>query len=245
MHISFTCTGRPHCDVLLNNMCEVFNRQLIDGRDKPIITALEYIREYLMKRIVNVGRVIAKSEGLLTPTTTRILESTKTQAAQYVVLWNGGDKYQVSGPWQDQCVVDSRRKSCTCRKWELTGIPCRHVVATIWYMAVNGEDAGLPEEWVHDSYKLATWKKVYEFKVGPLSGKEFWPKSDCALKLTPPIHHTQVGRPKKKRRKSAEELSQPVKGSKLSKAGKTVTCTKCKKNGHNSRTCKGQEARAV
>ncbi|KAI3757304.1 hypothetical protein L6452_04838 [Arctium lappa] len=185
-------TGRPHCDVLLNNMCKVFNRQLIDGCDTPIITTLEYIREYLMKRIVNVGMVIAKSEGLLTPTTTRILEATKTQVAQYIVHWNGGDKYQV-----------------------------------------------------HDSYRLATWKKVYEFKVGPLSGKELWPKSDCALKLTTPVHHTQVGRPKKKIRKSAEELSQPVKGSKFSKAEKSATCTKCKKSGHNSRTCKGQEAKAV
>ena len=45
---------RAHSDVLLNNMCEVLNRQLLDARDKPIITCLEYIREYLMKNIVNV-----------------------------------------------------------------------------------------------------------------------------------------------------------------------------------------------
>ena len=44
--------GRAHCDVLLNNLCEVFNRQLLDGRDAPILTALEFVREYLMKRII-------------------------------------------------------------------------------------------------------------------------------------------------------------------------------------------------
>nr|GEX57671.1 CDPK-related kinase 3 [Tanacetum cinerariifolium] len=49
-------SGKAHCDVLLNNMCEVFNRQLVDGRDKPIITCLKFIREYLMKRIVNVQK---------------------------------------------------------------------------------------------------------------------------------------------------------------------------------------------
>nr|GEV24789.1 transposase, mutator type [Tanacetum cinerariifolium] len=42
-------------------MCEVLNRQLKDGRDKPIITCLEFIREYLMKRIVIVQQVISKS----------------------------------------------------------------------------------------------------------------------------------------------------------------------------------------
>ncbi|GKE04147.1 hypothetical protein Tco_1396165, partial [Tanacetum coccineum] len=54
------------CDLLINNICEVFNRQLVDGRDQPIITCLEYIREYLMKRIVVVQKVIAKTVGLLT-----------------------------------------------------------------------------------------------------------------------------------------------------------------------------------
>jgi len=33
-----------------------FNRQLVDGRDKPIIMALEFIREYLMKRIAKKKR---------------------------------------------------------------------------------------------------------------------------------------------------------------------------------------------
>ncbi|KAI3747159.1 hypothetical protein L6452_09607 [Arctium lappa] len=50
-------TGRCHSDVLLNNMCEVFNKQIVEARDKPIISALEYIRHYLMKRIVHVLKI--------------------------------------------------------------------------------------------------------------------------------------------------------------------------------------------
>ena len=90
------CTGRAHSDVVLNNMCEVFNRQLIDGRDKPIIMCLEYIREYLMKRIVNVKKVIEKSEGMLTPAATKLMDEVKSQASQYTVIWSGGQKYQVN-----------------------------------------------------------------------------------------------------------------------------------------------------
>nr|GEV90517.1 hypothetical protein [Tanacetum cinerariifolium] len=59
-------SARPHCDVLLNNMCEVLNRQLKDGRDKPIITCLKFIREYFMKRIVIVqqnGRNLYQAVG--------------------------------------------------------------------------------------------------------------------------------------------------------------------------------------
>ncbi|GJV85982.1 hypothetical protein Tco_1525880 [Tanacetum coccineum] len=65
-------SDRAKCDLLINNICEVFNRQLVDGRDQPIITCLEYIREYLMKRIVVVQKVIAKTIGPLTPSMTKM-----------------------------------------------------------------------------------------------------------------------------------------------------------------------------
>lgn len=84
--ILYCLSGRAHSDVLLNNMCEVLNRQLIDGRDKPIITCLEYIREYLMKKIVNVQMVIAKCDGPLTPNATKIFNVIKEQASKYQVL---------------------------------------------------------------------------------------------------------------------------------------------------------------
>ncbi|GJW66943.1 hypothetical protein Tco_0121367 [Tanacetum coccineum] len=41
---------RASSDVWLNNMCDIFNGKLVDGRDKPIIATLEYARKYLMKR---------------------------------------------------------------------------------------------------------------------------------------------------------------------------------------------------
>lgn len=58
-------TGRAHTDTLLNNLCEVFNSKIDDGRDKPIITCLEFIREYLMKRICIVQAHIDKCQSPL------------------------------------------------------------------------------------------------------------------------------------------------------------------------------------
>lgn len=87
-YVDYMCyckAGRCHTDVLLNNMCEVFNKQLVDGRDKPIISALEYIREYLMKRLANVQKVIEKCEGPLTPTATKTFELIKKEAQNYEV----------------------------------------------------------------------------------------------------------------------------------------------------------------
>ncbi|GJR32191.1 hypothetical protein Tco_1108423 [Tanacetum coccineum] len=66
-------------------------------KDTPVITLLEYIREYYMKRIVNVQGVINKCTGPLSPTATRIME--------IKVQWNGINKYQVSGSLGDQWLV--------------------------------------------------------------------------------------------------------------------------------------------
>ena len=117
-------------------MCEVFNQQIVEGTDKPIISALEYIRHYLMKRIVNVIK-LEKAEGPLTPTATKKKNKIKEKTAQYHVLWNGGQRFEVCGPWNDQVVVDVKEKTYTCRRWELSGIPCKHAVAVNWNMARN------------------------------------------------------------------------------------------------------------
>ncbi|KAK9073429.1 hypothetical protein SSX86_007753 [Deinandra increscens subsp. villosa] len=233
-------SGRATTDVLLNNICEVFNKQLSGGRDKPVITCLEFIREYLMDRIASVQKVINKSKGLLTPNAEKIFEKTKTEANGCKVKWNGGGKYQVQGRRQEQYIVDSDAKTCTCRRWEISGLPCRHAVAVVYHMAEFGDEIGLPECWASKVYWLETWKKVYENRINPVHKQDMWLPSACPTILTAPKHHTQVGRPRKKRKKSADELSKIEHKGKMVRVGQTVTCSKCKKKGHNSRSCNGR-----
>ncbi|KAK9067620.1 hypothetical protein SSX86_011731 [Deinandra increscens subsp. villosa] len=233
-------TGRAKNDMLLNNLCEVFNAKLVEGRDKPIISALEYIREYLMRRVAKNILMIEKSHGLLTPTATKMFNQIKKEAQDYTVEWNG-DLYEVTGPYQNKRVVNARDKTSSCIKWELTGMPCKHAVAVIWNMKQFRLTSTTPENWVDPCYHLETWKNVYSFKVGALNGKDLWPQDETPTMLNPPIYHIPIGRPKKKRRKSALEVDEEMeKGGKLSKRLKTVKCGKCHKLGHNQRSCKGQ-----
>jgi hypothetical protein len=106
-----------------------------------------------------------------------------------------------------------------------------------------GFDVGVVEDWVHVAYTLDTWKKVYAHKIEPIVGTTYWARTNHPINILPPKHHTQVGRPKKQRRRSTTEDDYPiVKGSKLSKRGGTITCGKCKQKGHNSKSCKGQSS---
>ena len=115
-------------------------------------------------------------------------------------------------------------------------------------MAAFGEDVGELYTYVHKVYWLDTWKEMYSFKVDPIKGIAMWPKSGIPITILPPPHHTQPGRPKKKRKVTADEKSQVKKGksqgvwsgTKLSRKFLKVTCGKCKKTGHNSRSCNGR-----
>ncbi|XP_022001296.1 uncharacterized protein LOC110898768 [Helianthus annuus] len=194
--------------------------QIIGARDKPIITCLEFIREYMTKRIVNVKKLQAKCMGQLTPHAIEVFDEIKKQASEMSVL-----------------MVD------TDKKWDLTGMPCKHAVVAIWDISRNSIDAGIPEEWVSDVYWLSTWKKVYENLIEPINGPEMWTPSQCPTTLIPPKHHTQVGRPKKKRKKAfcEKELEQEFdKGGKMTRKGTSIKCGKCGNMGHNVMSCKGQ-----
>ncbi|GJU21168.1 crooked neck-like protein 1 [Tanacetum coccineum] len=237
--------SRAKSDLLLNNICEVFNGKIVGGRDKPVIALLEYIREYCMKRIVNVQGVIDKCTGPLTHTATRIMKSIKKEAHLMKVQWNGANKYQVSGLLGDQCVMDVVSMTCSCRKWKLTGIPCKHAVAACWNMALNYRAAPPPETWVNPCYWLSTWKETYSYKIQPICGTNYWEKSTCPTTLLPPKHHVHVGRPKKKRKRSKHGDEPFVKDGKVSRKGRTITCQSCGNIRHNKATCKGQGRKAT
>nr|KAJ0204430.1 hypothetical protein LSAT_V11C500267940 [Lactuca sativa] len=207
-------TGRSHCQMLLNNMCEIFNGKLIDVIDKPIISALEYIREYLMRGVCSIQKAIDKIMDPLTPTAAKLLETFEEEQQQM--------RYQVTTVWNDQYVVNMSERSCRCRKWELNDIRCKHVV-------------------------LSTWQEVYKVKVDPINGRDLGRNQHAQQQsphqlITNRFIYFRMGRPKKKRIRSVDEVRSQVlsQGTKLTRKFITVTCSKCHNRGRNSRSCKCQ-----
>nr|KAJ0189840.1 hypothetical protein LSAT_V11C800393190 [Lactuca sativa] len=88
--------GRAHCDALLNNMCESLNSKIVKGHDKPIISCLDFIREYIMRKIVMVEKEIDKANGPLTPTATKTHQKIKERTIQCKAVFCGNGKYQVT-----------------------------------------------------------------------------------------------------------------------------------------------------
>ncbi|KAK3440773.1 hypothetical protein EUGRSUZ_B01037 [Eucalyptus grandis] len=228
------------CDISLNNWCESFNKSIIDARDKPIITMLEAIRVQLMERIHKQRDGMAKYTGMICPNIQKILDLQKQFSASWIPSWNGEDEFELSGPYGDKRVVNIRHRSCSCRRWDISGISCCHAVAALIYMR---ED---PEKWVHTSFSKETFMQTYSHVVHVVDSMDTWPAREPLL---PPDVPKQVGRKKKQRTKSVNETTdknlktrkkkvvQEPEGTKLKRQNTTITCGKCGGIGHNRYHC--------
>ncbi|GAV90518.1 SWIM domain-containing protein [Cephalotus follicularis] len=116
--------------------------------------------------------------------------------------------------------------SCSCRVWDLNGIPCPHAICAIQH---NGDAVDFIAHW----YKKTTYMKTYEETLKPVKSSKYWPKSGLEPPLPPPKRE-MPGRCKHKRRRDPDE---PKKMSKLSKKYSVMRRRQCKGVGHNRAGC--------
>ncbi|KAL3512947.1 hypothetical protein ACH5RR_025664 [Cinchona calisaya] len=79
------------------------------------------------------------------PKTKKRLEKYKVKQKKCIPRLSSGMKYQVSRIYGDQFSVDLGTKTCSCRQWELKGIPCNHAGACIFRRRDKPESATCPK----------------------------------------------------------------------------------------------------
>ncbi|KAH7850022.1 hypothetical protein Vadar_026624 [Vaccinium darrowii] len=172
---------------------------------------------------------------LVCPKVYKRIEKLKTFASGWIPRWQGGDQFEVVGSSNGQYKVDITHRSCGCKKWDLSGIPCTHAIAALNYLDHDIYD------YVHDCYKIPTYLKTYSHLLNPINGRDLWPETNN-FSLLPPDVEKKFGRPKKARRRELEEPTDPTK---FGRKGIKMTCKLCGKVGHNKRTCKNKNAAAT
>ena len=76
---------------------------------------------------------------------------------------SGRFKYEVDNDYGGH-VVDLTKKECTCRIWDLTGIPCKHRVTVIY------KNCEHPEDYLHDCFLKEAYLDIYSEIIHPMSG---------------------------------------------------------------------------
>ena len=123
-------SSRVLYDCLANNLNESFNAMILEARDKPILAMLEWIRVRLMTKQYKKMKGIAKYTGNVCPNIQDKLKKLKHESRPFSATPAGSFMYEVDNGYERH-VVDLLKKACSCRLWDLTGLPCKHGISAI------------------------------------------------------------------------------------------------------------------
>ncbi|PWA84900.1 hypothetical protein CTI12_AA152370 [Artemisia annua] len=117
--------------------------------------------------------------------------------------------------------VNLTEGECSCRKWQLSGLPCGHVCAVARFSGMSNCN-----HWAKGWFSQTTLKRTYQQLVHPL--KEPWETpGDVQVVLPPAIVKRQPGRPKENQRIRSQGEEPRI-----------VRCSRCGVAGHYRDACR-------
>jgi hypothetical protein len=212
-------------DLVVNNLSEVFNRMILDVRGKPIRTMIDGIRSKLMVKYSGIRKKTASTLWEITPHYSEMLEESKKYSRHCVAKNADVGLYEVTSGVKVYS-VNLQARTCGCKKWDLTGIPCNHAVSAIAKLKQH------PEDYVHDFFKKPMYKAAYQNVIFPVPGPEDWIRTETD-DIDPPVFRDKPGRKQTKRRKGQFEVPAPRDTSRMA----SITCGNCKQVGHRFTSC--------
>ncbi|KAJ4726137.1 Zinc finger, PMZ-type, partial [Melia azedarach] len=119
-------------------------------------------------------------------------------------------------------VVHLQEKTCSCRRFDLSQLPCAHALAACRHICLS-----------HNSlcahyYTTNTWMNAYAESIHPVGNDVDWliPSEVREIIVHPPRQRPPVGRRRKQRIPSiGEDVMRRM-------------CSRCHQRGHNRATCK-------
>ncbi|XP_074356580.1 uncharacterized protein LOC141696324 [Apium graveolens] len=221
------------CDLLLNNMCESFNRCILRAREEGVLVMLEMIRVYLMRRLQNKREEMESwGDRKLTPKINSLVEKYKKWCGGCYSTYAGYDHFEVTTVNGSKYTVNIGHRSCGCKKWDLSGIPCHHGIDCLNRLGAN------VDEYVDPIYYEENYRKAYSGIIYPMNGHTEWER--CNMVMKPPMVEKQPGRPKKRRRPEMTDVIEKEEHGKRMMYRSTqliARCGQCHLTGHNRRTC--------
>ncbi|XP_027171918.1 uncharacterized protein LOC113771542 [Coffea eugenioides] len=133
---------------------------------KPILDMLETVGFYLMVRMEKKREWIKKYIGEICPKILKKLEKNKLAVNDCIPSHSKNWKFEIRCMYGDRYTVDLISRCCSCRKWDLNGIPCAHAIAAI---CDTGKE---PEKFVYDCYSKEAYMRAYEPMISPMNAEQ-------------------------------------------------------------------------
>ncbi|XP_058215614.1 uncharacterized protein LOC131326759 isoform X2 [Rhododendron vialii] len=211
---------------LTANFGELFYSWASEAHELPITTMVTTMRLKVMELIYRRRVDSNQWTTRLTPSMEEKLEKERLNVCSLKVTISGGNTFEVRGESGDTAEdVDLDQWVCSCKRWQLTGLPCCHAIAVINCLGRHLYDY-CSRYFTTDSFRL-----TYSESIHPVPNTD-WPtekdSSNSAVTVTPPPHRFQAGRPP----------ADSIESQRVVKRKRQPKCSRCKGTGHHKSTCK-------
>jgi len=212
-------------DYVTNNLAESFNNWIKSHKSMNLDDLMDKIRQMVMTKWHQRRKIGQKLDGLILPHIIKELNE-KSRELNLEVLECGPHVAEITalGGSAFRFVVNLEDRTCSCREWQVSGLPCKHALAFITAL-----DNGKIEMHVDSYYSIEKFRAAYAQLIPAMIDKTQWPKSSHGFFMHPPLLTPVAGRPKTERHKGGTE--------KKKRKGQHQ-CPICLDYGHHWHNCK-------
>ncbi|KAK3217938.1 hypothetical protein Dsin_011908 [Dipteronia sinensis] len=108
------------------------------------------------------------------------LEVIKKEARHIIPILADEDEYEVKDISRHY-IMKLNSHYCECGLWQISGLPCKHVVVCVntWRKDLN--------DYVHPYLKKEAYLRTYSFMIHPISNESTWPEVEVDNEVQPPV----------------------------------------------------------
>ncbi|KAK1258013.1 hypothetical protein QJS04_geneDACA012721 [Acorus gramineus] len=115
---------------MYSNCAESFNSWILEARNLPIVQMVDHIRVQMMEMMYRRHNESSNWETFLCPSIMEKLQKIQADSRGLQVRCS----FEVRGRRNE--AVNLIERTCTCRRWQVYGLPCVHACAAVW--KING-----------------------------------------------------------------------------------------------------------
>ncbi|XP_020258520.1 uncharacterized protein LOC109834917 [Asparagus officinalis] len=203
---------------LTSNLAESFNAWIKEARYLPITQTLDNIRKKMMMVSFERREASHKWTTTFVPTVEEHLIQINEQSRCLFAIPSTTGRYEVYDfPTVE---VDLNERTCTCREWQVVGLPCKHAATAI------RQNNDILYSYISHYFSVETYRKCYSFPIYPIPDDDKPHVDDENMVIRPPTTSILRGRPRTKRVPSGLNPHKELK------------CSRFQQYGHNRRTCR-------
>ncbi|CAI0374193.1 unnamed protein product [Linum tenue] len=209
---------------------ELLYNWALECHEVPIVQMMEHIREQLNLWFDSRRDLAMSYNSVLVPSAEKKMAEAIADARCYQVLRANEVEFEIVSTERTN-IVDIRTRVCSCRRWQIYGLPCAHASAALLSCGQNAHVFAEP------CFTVASYRETYSQAIIPVPDKSMWSEvpgegtegggAKVEILIRPPKTRRPPGRPKKKALR-VENFKRPK---------RVVQCGRCHLLGHSQKKC--------